>query len=243
MAVSDSRQMWGFREIFASSVRFWQVWLSSIGTLIASCSFVKPFAIGKASKDDRHGGLPSGYGYMRPSEDREQESRNREFVRLLAKHDLRLAEYIHTLVPLWHDAEDIIQNTKLRLWEQFDSFRPGTDFAAWAFTIAGYLVRAHRKCCQRRRICFSDDLLEKLSQEVPVVSSLAEDRVSALVECVKMLSDSSRKLLALFCMGHRKVKDIASDLGQAPSATYQALSRTRRQLFECVEKRLQEKIS
>ena len=33
MAVSGSHQMWGFREILASSVRFWRVWLSSIGTI------------------------------------------------------------------------------------------------------------------------------------------------------------------------------------------------------------------
>jgi RNA polymerase sigma-70 factor, ECF subfamily len=81
-----------------------------------------------------------------------------------------------------------------------------------------------------------------LSREVPVVSSVAEARVSALVECVKMLSDSSRTLLTLFCRGHRKVKDIAGDLGQAPAATYQALSRIRRQLFECVEERLRKDV-
>lgn len=171
---------------------------------------------------------------------KEREFRNREFVRLLAEYDLRLAEYIHTLVPLWHDAEDILQNTKLRLWEQFDSFQLGTDFAAWAFTIARYQVRTHRKSCQRRRICFNDELLEKLSNDIPADALLAEDRVSALVECSKKLTDSGRKLLGLFSGSHRKVKDIAGDLGQTPAAAYQALSRIRRQLFECVEKRLRE---
>ena len=66
-------------------------------------------------------------------------------MRLLAEHERQLAGYVHTLVPLWQDAEDVLQNTKLRLWEQFDSFQLGTDFAAWAITIAGYMVRTHRK--------------------------------------------------------------------------------------------------
>jgi len=104
-------------------------------------------------------------------------------------------------------------------------------------------VQAHRKRCQRRRTCFSNDLLATLSREMPVVSSVVEERASALVECVKTLSVSSRQLLSLFCMEHRKIKDIAGDLGQAPSATYQALSRARRRLFECVEKRLREEKS
>lgn len=173
-------------------------------------------------------------------EDQSRESRNREFVRLLGEHELRLAAYIHTLLPVWHDAQDVLQETKLRLWEQFDSFQLGTDFAAWAFTVAGYLVRAHRKRCQRRRVCFSDDLLDELSQQIPVVSFVEEDRVLALVECVKGLDAAGRNLLRLFCTGHKKIKDIAGDLGQTPSATYQALSRIRRRLFKCVERRLQE---
>jgi RNA polymerase sigma-70 factor (ECF subfamily) len=165
--------------------------------------------------------------------------RNREFVRLLAGHELRLAGYVHALVPSWHDAEDILQNTKLRLWEQFDSYRPDEDFAGWAFTVAGYLVKDYRKRCQRQRVQFSDALLEKLAQRF-AVSSAWDHRTSALVECVKTLNAASRRLLRLFCTDRRKIKDIAHDLGQTPSATYQALSRTRRSLLECVRSRLGE---
>lgn len=176
---------------------------------------------------------------MKPSDDQERDAQYREFVRLLAENERRLSGYVHALVPLWQDAEDVLQTTKLRLWEQFESFEHGTNFAAWAFTIAGYMVRAHRKRCQRQRVCFSDDLLEKISSHVPAASSsLREDRLLALVECVKTLSDSSRKLLRLFCTAHLPIKDIAHSLGQTPSTTRVALFRIRRSLFECVQKRM-----
>lgn len=177
---------------------------------------------------------------MNSRESQNRDSRNSEFLRLLAQNDLRLAEYIHTLVPAWHDAEDILQETKLRLWEQFDTFKLGSDFAAWAFTIARYQILTHRKQCKRRRLCFSEEVLEKLSQDIPHASTMLEERAVALVECIKMLSDSGRKILELFCGRHGKVKEIAKNVGRSPAATYQLLSRTRRQLFECVEKRLQE---
>ena len=77
-------------------------------------------------------------------DDQERDQRYREFVRLLAEHERRLTAYVHALIPLWQDAEDVLQNTKLRLWEQFDSFRPDGDFAAWAIVVATYMVRAHR---------------------------------------------------------------------------------------------------
>jgi RNA polymerase sigma-70 factor, ECF subfamily len=174
------------------------------------------------------------------SNDQERDLRNREFVRLLAEHERRLEGYVHVLIPVWQDAEDVLQNTKLRLWEQFDSFRPDADFAAWAIAIAGYMVRTHRTLSRRQRVCFSDDLLEKISQHIPADSARQDNRILALVECVRALSDASRKLLRLCCTGQRKIKDIALELGQTPSATYSALYRIRWSLFDCVQERLQE---
>lgn len=176
---------------------------------------------------------------MKLSDAQERDLRNCEFVRLLAQHELRLAGYLHTLVPSWHDAEDILQDTKIRAWEQFESFQSGTDFAAWIFTIASYQVRTYRKKCQRQRIYFNDDLLEKLARCTPAIFSEADDRISALLECLKTLGTAGRNLLRLSCSGQQKIKTIACDLGQTPAATYKALSRIRRQLFDCVEKRLQ----
>ncbi len=180
---------------------------------------------------------------MNTSDQQDRDLRNHEFVRLLAEHELRLAGYVHTLVPAWHDAEDILQNTKLRLWEQFDSFELGTDFPAWAFTVAGFLIREYRKRCQRQHVCFNDDLIEKLAQYLPVTAPPVDDRVSALAECAKALTAASRKLLRLSCLKHQTIKDIAHELGQTPAAAYQTLSRIRRKLFDCVEKRLNEEKS
>lgn len=165
--------------------------------------------------------------------------RNHEFVRLLAEHELRLAGYVHAMVPSWHDAEDVLQNTKLRLWKQFDSYRPDEDFAGWAFTIARYLAKEYHTRCHRERIHFSDELLEKIAHRFATPSAW-DNRTSALVECVKKLNAASKKLLYLFCTEQRKLKDIAHDLGQTPAAAYQAMSRVRRGLLECVRTRMQE---
>jgi RNA polymerase sigma-70 factor, ECF subfamily len=174
-------------------------------------------------------------------DDQQHKLSNHEFVRLLASHERQLSGYVHTLVPLWQDAEDILQDTKVRLWEQFDSFRREGDFGAWAIAIANWMVRTHRKKCQRQRVCFSDRLLEKMSQHLPAISSpIQDERALALMECVMALNDANRHLLRLSCTGQRKIKDIASELGQTASATYTGLFRIRRSLFECVQRRLHE---
>ena len=178
---------------------------------------------------------------MKQPDEKDQDLRYREYVCLLAEHERQLSGYIHALIPLWQDAEDVLQDTKLRLWEQYDSFRRDGDFAAWMIAVANYMVRAHWKRCQRGRVRFSDELLERLSQNVSAISSSHRDeRVSALLECAKTLSETSRNLLRLFLQGHQKIKDVASELGQTPSSTRKAMHRIRRSLFECIQKRLQE---
>lgn len=175
------------------------------------------------------------------NDQQERDVRNREFVRLLAEHERKLAGYVHILVPNWQDAEDILQGTKLRLWEQFESFQLGTDFGAWAITIANYMVRAHRKRSQRQRVCFSTDVLEKIAGLMPTASSSVwDDRLLALVECAKRLSDVGRRLLQLSCIERRKIKDIAAELGQTPAVAYVTLFRIRRTLFACIQERMQE---
>jgi RNA polymerase sigma-70 factor (ECF subfamily) len=179
---------------------------------------------------------------MKSPDNQDRESTYHEFVRLLAEHERRLSAYVHTVIPLWQDAEDVLQNTKLRLWEQFDSFQAGTDFAGWAFTVAGYMVRAHRTHCQRQRVSFNDELLDSISQHMSASSesvSMWEDYLPALVECVKALNAANRKLLRLFYAGNVRTVDIARDMGQAPPAIRMTLLRIRRSLSACVRKRLQ----
>ena len=75
-----------------------------------------------------------------------------EFLALLARHEQPLAACVHALVPNWQDAEEVLQETRVTLWRQFADFQPGSDFQAWARTIARYVSRSHlRRNGNRRR--------------------------------------------------------------------------------------------
>ena len=67
------------------------------------------------------------------------------FVQLLSKCERRLNDYVLSLVPNWADAEEVLQETKLRLWQQYHEYDPTKDFGAWACTIAYYQVLTMRK--------------------------------------------------------------------------------------------------
>ena len=56
------------------------------------------------------------------------DQRGIEFIGLLAREERRLTAYVAALVPNWADVDDLLQATKLKLWEQFGDYDPRGDF-------------------------------------------------------------------------------------------------------------------
>jgi RNA polymerase sigma-70 factor, ECF subfamily len=166
------------------------------------------------------------------------ENRTFEFLALLGKHELQLSACVHALVPSWHDAEDLIQETRLRLWRDFHKFQSGTDFSAWACTIARYMVRAHVKQGERKPLRLSADLEDTIIAEVIGTPEQADRRLGILAECARKLGGESLCLLQRCYVENKKIKDVAIELGRSLAGTYQAISRIRRELFDCMQDRL-----
>ena len=167
-----------------------------------------------------------------------------EFVRLLTEHDRGVLLFILSLVPSWADAEEIRQETNVKLWQEFGKFQSGSDFGAWARTIAWYEVLTFRERGQRERLRMSQRFLELVAAE----AEMAVDRVdqgkarqTTLVECVEELSASNRELVRLHYTVGRKIRDIARELRSTPDSVYKALQRARIELRHCVERKLSER--
>jgi RNA polymerase sigma-70 factor (ECF subfamily) len=168
----------------------------------------------------------------------ENSRRTADFVRLLKQHDHRISATILSIVPHWADAEDLIQETSVRLWEQFHEYQPGTDFGAWACTIARFMVLAYRKRVQRSRLQFSPEIMSLLEGEADALTSGRHERLDALMDCLSTCDDRSRDLLRLCYERGAVIKEVAHELGRSIQGVYMALSRLRKVLHECVERKL-----
>ena len=58
-------------------------------------------------------------------------------MRLFLANERRFYGLIFALVANAADADDLLQDISAGMWEHFDQFVPGTDFAAWAWQKAG----------------------------------------------------------------------------------------------------------
>ena len=86
-------------------------------------------------------------------------------MRLLNGTHAMLLRYVLSLVANRHDAEDVLQRASVVMWKRFGTFESGTDFVAWATTIAFYEVKNFQRVTGRSRLDFDDDLMQTLAAE------------------------------------------------------------------------------
>ena len=89
-----------------------------------------------------------------------------QFARLLAEHQRTIFLYLSTIQNGGQEVDDLFQETCVKCWEEFHNFQPGTNFGAWACTIAFNRARAWRKTRSRSKVVFSDKCLEMISAEL-----------------------------------------------------------------------------
>jgi len=161
-----------------------------------------------------------------------------QFVQLLAASERNLARYVLALVPNFVDSDEILQETKLRLWEQFEEYDPQKNFGAWARAVAYYQVSTFRKTRGRGKVVFSTDFVATLADEVANRDDEASDRSDALILCLKQLSPKYQALLREFYSRLSTLEHVAKAVGMTVVAARKALVRSRQALHKCIELRL-----
>ena len=165
--------------------------------------------------------------------------RNAQIVQLLAAHNRSLLSYVFSLVPNRADAEDIVHDTIVVILEKFGDFEPGTDFLAWARSIAYHRVG---NFIQKKRATaagvFDDQLRASVAAEWERSEVGESKRHQALQDCLEQLPDRSRRLLLARYEPGGNAAGAAELLGYSTQAAYKALARLRNGLAECIERKL-----
>jgi RNA polymerase sigma-70 factor (ECF subfamily) len=100
-----------------------------------------------------------------------------------------------TLVPGAADADDIMQETSLALWQKFQEFDPQRDFFRWACGVAYVAVLRFRRSHSKDKLWFNEELLELISNDLLDRKDTRELRRQALSECMKKLEPGERRFI------------------------------------------------
>jgi RNA polymerase sigma-70 factor (ECF subfamily) len=160
------------------------------------------------------------------------------FLQLFAAHRDRLFAYVYSLLPHHADAEDVFQRCSLLLWRKFDQFERDGSFLAWGCGVAFYEVKNFLRSANRNRLQFDADLVSQIAEQRLAKSLELSPKLEALAGCVENLKASDRELIHHAYHDDEGLKVHAATSGKAIQTLYNRLSILRRQLMECVHRKL-----
>jgi len=160
--------------------------------------------------------------------------------RFLAERHLLMA-FIYGLVRDAGAAEDLFQEVWLKLAEAAEKGTRIEDLGKWCRGVARNLLLHHWRE-QKSRTVVADsrivDLAARAFDEQAAGGRFGPSRRQALIECVASLPGNSRELVRLKYEQGLTVEAVAERVQRPYAGIMMALSRVRKALAGCVEKRL-----
>jgi RNA polymerase sigma-70 factor (ECF subfamily) len=137
--------------------------------------------------------------------------------------------------------EDVFQEVAMILWKKFERYDPARPFGAWARGIASRKILEDHRMKGRLPESCTPEALEMLSSGfmADAAESPWEARETALNQCLDTLPERSARLIRDRYHADQPMEAMAAKAGLSVEALYQTLSRLRRQLRDCVQRRLE----
>jgi len=162
-----------------------------------------------------------------------------EVQRLFLRHGGVLRGFILGVMSDRERAEDVFQETFLTLTRKAEEFEPGTNFLAWARSVARLKVLEACRAMRSGAAFLGHEAMEALAEAAPEVEDEWEGRREALAKCLAQLAPRAREVIELrYSDEHLAPPAIAGRIRWTINAVNVALSRARKFLQECTRRRL-----
>ena len=160
-----------------------------------------------------------------------------EFLRLFLAAEQELFRYVCALLPQPQDARDVVQETALALWQNFDRYDRSRPFVPWALRFALNKVRKHAMQGGKRRLLLLEDetLLENIIAEQQAQRSEWEARQLRLKHCLEKLSTTQAVLIRGYYWDRLGVEALAERMRSSVASVYKRIQRIREVLLGCMQ--------
>ncbi|MGK0237129.1 MAG: RNA polymerase sigma-70 factor (ECF subfamily) [Candidatus Pelagisphaera sp.] len=182
------------------------------------------------SKDSKHPLMPK----------KESSDPYEHFVELFTQNEQTLRTFVRSLVPTWHDTDEIVQEVALVAWQKFEQFERGTSFLKWTCVIARFKALAYRRKFARERLAFNEALMDVMADESVKEAEQRKWEYDALEGCLQKLPEKQRKWVTLAHTPGTSSLEMAQEMGIKPGAFYMRLNRIRNTLQHCINNSLKD---
>jgi RNA polymerase sigma-70 factor (ECF subfamily) len=149
-----------------------------------------------------------------------------------------LLGFIYGMVRDLAVAEDLLQEVWIRLAEAAERGTRIGDPAKWCRGVAKNLILHYWRARRGAKVVADSELLDLAEQALNEHPDPWADRRQALLECIDRLPAASKRLLEMKYDQGLSFAAMAGRLHRSVDSLKMALSRLRRALLECAERRL-----
>jgi RNA polymerase sigma-70 factor (ECF subfamily) len=164
-------------------------------------------------------------------------SSSERFAVLWTKAQPTVSAFVSSLVPNFHQAEDVLDQVVVTLMRKFDQYDQDRPFVNWSIGIAKFEVLKHRRTMARDRHVFCDELVQDISEEYEEMSLELDHRRQVLTQCLDQVEGRGKKALQLRYFDDLKPAEIAERMRMAAGAVRVMLHRVRAAIRKCMERR------
>lgn len=161
---------------------------------------------------------------------------------LMDRHASRIFHFLCRMLGNEEDANDLAQETFVRIYNARENYQPAQKFSAWLYTIAGNLARNHLRWRARHPQVSLDAESETTEQSLaesipsntatPGQAMAAAERAASVRAAVQSLPDDMREAIVLCELDEMAVAEAAAVLESTPKAVESRLYRGRQLLRE-----------
>jgi len=109
-----------------------------------------------------------------------QKGNKHAYLELVNRYKDRLLNFIFGYVHSKESAEDIVQDTFLKLYTSADMYKEIAKFSTWIFTIAANLAKTELRKLKRRKIFSITDMgFDDKDYEIPSESNVPENSINS----------------------------------------------------------------
>ena len=170
--------------------------------------------------------------------DSQPPERYQRFLRLFTTHEPAIRAFVRKLVPSRTDADDVLQEVAIVLWERFDDFREDGSFRSWAYGIARLKALSRLRDMSRNRLVLAGDVIDMIAEKSLESDLQLEKQRDLLDQCFKKVPAKDQELLAMAYQANVEMQHVAAVSGRSLRGFYQWLYRMRSMLLECIRREL-----
>jgi RNA polymerase sigma factor (sigma-70 family) len=151
---------------------------------------------------------------------------------LMRRWERPVKSVIARLVLNAREAEDLAQETFVRVWQQRGKFRPEATFRPWIFSIALNLARNRLRWWRSRPEVALDAWTETSANDTGATHAEHTERTAAIRDAIAALPADLREAIVLFEYERLSHAEIAVAVNATPKAVENRIARARQRLRE-----------